>query len=262
MSTKPPPDSKADPVAEIARLTGQSLALAKKARRNRQSLSGDNYYGNKLAELRADAANAFRGLATASLGDTAAIAELIELVFGTRTPMTARRDAARELTYRLKTTGVRSLDEFSTNDDSLFPLTILVSSRRGYLITIGRQMNGCFAAGWYDACAVMMRRLFEIAIIEAFEGKDMAAAIKSPDGSTVQLSELVTRTLSESALHLSRNTRKALPELRDMGNLSAHGRFYHAQKQDIDRVRLSFRVVIEELLHHAGLLGAHSSQTP
>src|SRR5437762_10735494 len=34
---------------------------------------------------------------------------------------------------------------------TLFPYTTLF--RSGYLVTIGRQMNGCYQAGWFDACA-------------------------------------------------------------------------------------------------------------
>ena len=45
-----------------------------------------------------------------------------------------------------------------------------------------------------------------------------------------------------------------LPQLRDIGHLSAHGRHYQARREDIDRVQQGCRVVIEELLHHAGLL--------
>ena len=39
-------------------------------------------------------------------------------------------------------------------------------------------MNGCYSSEWYDASAVMMRRLVEIAIIEAFEKKGVAHKIK------------------------------------------------------------------------------------
>jgi hypothetical protein len=41
----------------------------------------------------------------------------------------------------------------------VFPLVTLNQTKRGYLVSVGRQMNGCYAAGWYDGCAVMMRRL-------------------------------------------------------------------------------------------------------
>jgi len=36
--------------------------------------------------------------------------------------------------------------------------------------------------------------------------------------------------------------------------MSAHGRFFHAQKEDLDKVQIGFRVVVEELLRHATLL--------
>ncbi len=114
-------------------------------------------------------------------------------------------------------------------------------------------MNGAYAEGWYDACFVMMRRLIEIAIIEAFEGKKLAAKIKGSDGNYLQLSALIDKTLAEP-WPLSRNAKTALPELRDVGHMSAHGRFFTAHREDVDRARGGCRVVVEELLHHAGLL--------
>ena len=115
-------------------------------------------------------------------------------------------------------------------------------------------MNGCFASGWYDACAVMLRRLLEVTIIEAFEGNSIAHKIKDGAGNYLQLSDLVSLAVAESAWSLSRNTKKHLPHLRDVGHMSAHGRYYHARREDIERVRDEARVVIEELLYHAGLL--------
>ncbi|MEK7856572.1 MAG: hypothetical protein AAB288_10820, partial [Acidobacteriota bacterium] len=123
----------------------------------------------------------------------------------------------------------------------------------GYLITVGRQVNGCFASGWYDGCAVMMRRLVELLIIEAFENSAIAHKIKDAQGNYLHLSDLVNRALSEASWTLSRNARKALPELRQVGDMSAHGRYYNARKEDLEKVRLAFRVVVEEFLHHAKL---------
>jgi hypothetical protein len=139
-------------------------------------------------------------------------------------------------------------------DEGLFPLSILAQARRGYLVTVGRQMNGCFTTGWHDAAAVMMRRLIEIAIIEAFEARGLAATIKDPSGNYLQLSDLVAKALVESAWTLSRNSKKALPGLRDVGHMSAHGRYFCARKDDIEALRPACRVVVEEFLHHAHLL--------
>jgi hypothetical protein len=39
-----------------------------------------------------------------------------------------------------------------------------------------------------------------------------------------------------------------------VGHRSAHGRYFNAKPDDIERVRDGCRVVVEEFLHHAGLL--------
>lgn len=240
-------------VGALEALSQEAVATAKKARRNHQNLGGDNYYGNKLAALRADAANHFRELSRQSPGDTTALAELIDVVFSPTTLPARRLEASRDLVYSLRTTW-KQPRVLSSSEEGIFPLTILVQTKRGYLITIGRQVNGCRAQGWYDACAVMMRRLLEVIIIEAFEHHDIEEHIKDTDGNYFQLSDLITRTLAEPALRLSRNSKKYLPKLRDLGHMSAHGRYFHAQKDDIEKVEQGFRVAVEELLHHAALL--------
>jgi hypothetical protein len=241
--------------ATLDSLAQQALKLAKKARKHRQNLANDNYYGNKLAELRADATNAFRELSSQSVGDTAALAELLETVFAAQTSAAARLAAARELAFALRTTWKDvSRTQSASSDEGLFPLAILVQTKRGYLATIGRQLNGCYSQGWYDACAVMMRRLIEISIIEAFEHKAIAQKIKGGDGNYLHLTDLVARALAEPMLPLSRNAKKFLPQLRDVGHMSAHGRYFLARKEDVEKVQQGCRVVVEEFLHHANLL--------
>lgn len=252
---KPAPGSDESPAAQLEALAQQAIHIAKKARKHRQSLANDNFYGNKLAELRADAANVFRELSSQSVGATTALAELTETVFAAPTAAADRMVASRELVFALRTTWKKSKPaKSSVADEGLFPLAILVQANRGYLVTVGRQMNGCFFEGWYDACAVMMRRLIEISIIEAFEHKAIAQKIKAADGNYFHLTELVARALAEPALPLSRNVKKLLPQLRDVGHMSAHGRYFLARKEDLEKVQQGFRVVIEEFLHHAGLL--------
>lgn len=240
------------PSQALEKLAREAIDLAKKAKRNNKSLRGDNFYANKLATLRADATNTLRSLSTNSAGDTSAMAELIESVFSPSTDSKARTKSFQELSYNLRTTW-RSLP-VPTEGDGLFPLSVLSQANRGYLVTIGRQMNGCYTSGWYDAAAVMMRRLIEIAIIEAFEAKGISASIKDPQGNYLQLSDLIARALAEQSWTLSRHSKKNLPALRDVGHMSAHGRYFTARKEDIEALRPGCRIVVEEFLHHAGLL--------
>jgi len=243
------------PPQRLERIVHDAIAVARKARKHRQSLEGDNFYANKLAALRADATNVFRDFSFTSPGDASTVAETLEAVFSARTSAKQRAALARELIFSLRTTWRGSTAAAPAGPiEDLFPLTILSQASRGYLVTIGRQMNGCFSAGWHDACLVMMRRLLEISIIEAFEGKGAADQIRNASGDYLELSDLVGRALCGSAMTLSRNTRRSLPELRDLGHMSAHGRYFNARREDVERIRQSCRVAIEEFLHHANLL--------
>lgn len=237
---------------KIEQLARDAMDVAKKARRHHQNLSGDNFYGNKLATLRADATNAFRGLKSDTVGESSAIAELIESIFAATTDQKRRTTDFQELIYNLRTTW-RST-EMPREDAGLFPLNLLSQTNRGYLSTVGRQMNGCYTSGWYDAASTMMRRLLEASIIEAFEAKKIAATIKNKAGDYFQLTDLINAALEESTWSLSRNTKRALPRLRDLGHMSSHGRHFTAQKSDVDTVRHDFRVALEEFLRHAALL--------
>lgn len=78
--------------------------------------------------------------------------------------------------------------------------------------------------------------------------------IKDGSGNYLQLTDLISKALVEPSFSLSRNAKKALPSLRDLGHMSAHGRFFTAQKGDVDKMQPGCRVVIEEFLHHARLL--------
>lgn len=245
-------DTPSPPSEQLERLARQAILVAKKARRHRKSLAGDNFYANKLATLRADATNVFRGLSPTSAGDSSAIAELMESVFSAKTDAKARAASCQELCYNLQTTW--RVTTAPKVDEGLFPLSLLSRANRGYLVSIGRQMNGAYGMNWYDAAAVMMRRLIEIALIEAFEAKGVAAKVKDSSGNYFHLSDLISKALAEPSFSLSRNAKKALPGLRDLGHMSAHGRYFMAQREDVDAAQPGCRVVIEEFLHHAALL--------
>lgn len=120
--------------AKLESLAQRAIHTAKKGRKHRQNLANDNYYGNKLAELRADAANVFRELSSQSVGDTTALAELTEAVFSPKTVAAARLQASRDLVYALRTTWKEAKSAKSPDGaESLFPLTILVQANRSYL---------------------------------------------------------------------------------------------------------------------------------
>lgn len=129
----------------------------------------------------------------------------------------------------------------------------IVRGTRGYLEKITNQINGCYENGWFDATAVLMRRLLETLIIESFEHHQVADKIKNSNGDFKFLRDLISATLRETCWTLSRNTRSTLPGLKDLGDKSAHSRRYVAHRQDIDGLKTEFRGVVQELVFLSGL---------
>ena len=129
----------------------------------------------------------------------------------------------------------------------------IVRGTRGYIEKITNQANGCYEKGWYDSCAVMVRRLIETLIIEAFEKHAIATKIKNSQGDFFYLRDLIGQSLSEPSWNLSRNCKQALPKLKDVGDKSAHSRRFVAQRGDIDPLLADIRLVIQEFVFLAGL---------
>jgi hypothetical protein len=129
----------------------------------------------------------------------------------------------------------------------------LVRNTRGYIERVANQINGTYENGWYDGCAVMIRRLIETLIIEAFERHNLTNSIKNQWGDFFYLRDLIDRTLAETAWNLTRNTKSALPKLKDIGDKSAHSRRFIAQRGDIQPLLMDIRTVVQELIYIAQL---------
>jgi hypothetical protein len=130
----------------------------------------------------------------------------------------------------------------------------LVSGTRGYIERVVFQINGCYEKGWFDGCAVMMRRLVETLILETFETHGIASKVQSPStGEFLSLKDLIRKTLDEPSWNLGRNAKQGLPRLKDIGDQSAHSRRFNAHREDIDKVLSDFRTVCQELIYLARL---------
>ncbi len=129
----------------------------------------------------------------------------------------------------------------------------LVRGTRGYIEKVANQINGTYSNGWYDACAVMLRRLLETLIIECFEAHKINDRIKDSNGNYLFLRDLVDATLKETSWTLGRSVRSILPKLKDIGDKSAHNRRYNAHREDIDKLTKDIRDTVQELVALARL---------
>jgi hypothetical protein len=124
---------------------------------------------------------------------------------------------------------------------------------RGYIEKVCIQLNGAYHQGFYDCTAVMVRRIVETLIIEAYESQNREAEIKGHDDNYLMLGGLVGLANATGGLSLGREAKKGLEEIKKLGDRSAHNRRYNAKKSDLDKIQDSLRITFEELANIAGL---------
>ena len=143
--------------------------------------------------------------------------------------------------------------EITPIDKTIVLPQLMFKSTRGYLENIVYQINTSYENSCYDACFVMIRRLIEILIIETYEHNHIEHKIKNTNGDFFSLDDLINSFLSEATWNLSRNTKRGLRNLKNLGDLSAHSRRYNTNRNDLDKVIGDLRVTAEELLYLSGL---------
>jgi hypothetical protein len=246
----------------ILEILSDAEKISKTAKRHSHSLSGTGFYASKFSEFHAESFLAYKKLSLQlQKFEDKSIKEALhkiktnlEISFNTKSTNTERSEANKQINFIFRTVINPAITTAPTHTptDDLFPLE-LVRETRGYIERIAEQACGSYDQGWYDASAVMVRRLLEILIIESFESHKLTSKIQKPDGTFLYLQDLVTATLNETSWTIGRNVKKALPNLKDIGNQSAHGRRYIARKTDLDNVKRDLRLTVEELIILSGL---------
>lgn len=90
-------------------------------------------------------------------------------------------------------------------------------------------------------------------LILSYQSHGIESAIKGTNGLFVMLDSIIDDAKSNPILSLSRNTKFCLGDFRKLGNFSAHKIYYNCKRDDLKRVLVDFRAIIEELLYKAGI---------
>ncbi len=126
--------------------------------------------------------------------------------------------------------------------------------KRGFLDKLIKQINCCYNSNCYDACAVILRRLFEVILILCYENNNITNEIKTVEGNYKMLEKIVSNAMTNKTLNISSRITKDFNTFRNVGNFSAHNVTYIAGRKDIDDIKLSYRVMLEDLYNKAGLM--------
>ncbi|MBY5987632.1 DUF4145 domain-containing protein [Roseovarius atlanticus] len=133
-----------------------------------------------------------------------------------------------------------------TVDDSILHLNDFEYARP-YVQAIAKQVNGAYQFELFDACAVMMRRLVEVLIIDAYEKAGERFRILDSSGNYLMMNGLINSLRSGDPFKLSRNAPKALEQLKELGDNAAHSRTYITKRLDIEGFAPSFRRLVSEV---------------
>lgn len=124
----------------------------------------------------------------------------------------------------------------------------------GYLDKIIKQINHTYSHNCYDACAVLMRRLFEILLVLTYQNTGNEAAITRSDGTHLMLEGIVKDAVQNKGLGIPSRISKNFNDFREVGNNSAHSITYTAGQKDITDIQRNYRVMMEDLYNRAGLM--------
>jgi hypothetical protein len=124
---------------------------------------------------------------------------------------------------------------------------------RGYIEKVALQLCGCWEQKFYDAAAVMLRRLAETLIIEAYESLGRQGEVKDADDNFMMLGALVDRACGTKGIGLGREAKIALKEIKEHGDRSAHNRRINAVRPELEHIRFGARTAVEELINIARL---------
>lgn len=126
--------------------------------------------------------------------------------------------------------------------------------KRGYIDKLIKQINHTYSHNCFDACAVLMRRLFEILLVLTYQKTGNEAAITRSDGTHLMLEGIVKDAVQNKRLGIPSRISKNFEAFREVGNNSAHSITYTAGQKDITDIQRDYRVMMEDLYNRAGLI--------
>ncbi len=239
-----------------------AFEVARTAERNRNSLKGNNFYAKKfenlvialtVTETKVKSVTVACALKT---DDADELSRHINTLVSVGTGIKQRAEALKQIRLTCQARILPGLENLSASPvpktEQILPLAV-VQGTQTYLEKIIVQANGCFEHQWFDACSVMIRKFVEILIIEVYEANGKSTEIKGANGEFLMLRDLVGKILGQTYWNLGRETKKELPNIKSLGDRSAHNRRFMATKHDIEKVIPGLRVTADELLHLAKL---------
>lgn len=158
--------------------------------------------------------------------------------------------------YFILPEGIKELPLTNIKKEKIFsPKDIIIpelifEKAPNYLKKVVDQVNGCFCDEYYDACYVMLRRLFETLIIENYESRNLATEIKNKNGDFLMLGDLIKQIVNDGRISLSSTSKRHLSKVKLFGDTGAHSRKIILKRHDIEKYTDEIRLCTEDLYNN------------
>jgi len=233
--------------------------IARTAKRNRKPIDGSGFYPDRfhaevvkltgVERLILPTVRAITGF------DAKPLEQHLAIVRATETPIGDRDRARKQIRLICETEVIPNLANLASPEQPTsepIMAAAVFAKAPTYLQRTLLQANGCYEKRWFEASSVMIRKLIENLIIDVYEKHRHQAEIQNKDGDYLMLAGLVTAMLNQTHWPLQRETKKSLPQIKQLGDRAAHNRRYEATRQDIDQLLTGLRAAVDDLLHLAG----------
>lgn len=122
-----------------------------------------------------------------------------------------------------------------------------------YILRLIPQINGAYEYEWFEAAAMVLRRLVETLIIELYSRRGWTSEVQDPDTREfLLLKGLIDKLNGDARLHMQRRTIEGLKKIKDLGDTAAHDFKIRIRKSDLDGIQPSVRLVLERLVFTIG----------
>lgn len=145
-------------------------------------------------------------------------------------------------------------DSVTINSNSELIEEAKFCGKRHFIDRLIKQINFTYGNNCYDACAVLMRRLFEILLILSYQYNGIEAEITNLQGNYLMLEGIIKNAIKSKKLAIPSRITRNYDSFREIGNNSAHSITYTAGKKDIDDIKSNYRVMMEDLYNRANLI--------
>ena len=130
-----------------------------------------------------------------------------------------------------------------------------------YIQRLVPQINGAYDNEWYEASAMVLRRLVETLIIELYSRRGWTSEVQDPDTKEFQLLKtLIDKINGDKRLHMQRRTIEGLNKVKELGDTAAHDFKIRIRKIDLDGIQYSVRTTLERLIFTIGETSPTTSQ--